>query len=244
MTALVAGLAFGLVGSGHCAAMCGPLVLLANPKSPGLGQAGAVPSRARAVHAGLYHLGRLATYLALGAIVGIAGTAMARLGLARGLAVAAGVALVMQALVAMRVVSARLESHRLASVVSRALGRAGTWMRTHRVRGPIVFGALNGLLPCGLVYAALTAAAGFGDFSQALVFMGAFAVGTTPLLALVAVAGGAVSARVPPRLRRAAPVALAIVGILLIARGLRAPHAHAVASHPDTPAVHAPQHMH
>jgi hypothetical protein len=50
-------------------------------------------------------------------------------------------------------------------------------------------------------------------------------------------AGGSLGARVPVTVRRAAPVALAIVGVLLIARGIRAPHV----GHGPTPdqATHA-----
>ena len=65
------------------------------------------------------------------------------------------------------------------------------------MQGPVVFGALNGLLPCGLFYAALTAAVGVGDLGQALAFMGAFATGTTPVLVFIALAGCAATARVP-----------------------------------------------
>jgi len=237
MTALLAGLAFGLAGSGHCAAMCGPLVLLANPKPAGAGGVGEASPISLALHAALYHGGRTFTYLGLGAVAGLVGGAMARLGLGRALAVIAGVALLLQALAATRAIATRLGSLGVAPVITRALGRAGTWMRTHRVQGPVVFGALNGLLPCGLLYAALTAAAGFGDLREALAFMAAFAIGTTPVLALLAMAGGSLGARVPVTVRRAAPVALAIVGVLLIARGIRAPHA----GHGPTPdqATHA-----
>jgi sulfite exporter TauE/SafE len=95
-----------------------------------------------------------------------------------------------------------------------------------------------------MLYAALTAAAGFGHANQALIFMGAFAVGTTPVLALIGVAGGALTSRVPMAIRRAAPVALAIVGVLLIARGIRAPHGqhHAPATMAAPPAAVAHAH--
>lgn len=244
MTALIAGLAFGIVGSGHCAAMCGPLVLLANPRPAGLGGSSRAARRTLAVHAALYHAGRFSTYLALGLVAGIAGTLVARLGLGRALAVAAGAALVIQALAATRVVSTRLASHRLGAAVTRALGRAGAWMRAHRIGGPLVFGALNGLLPCGLLYAALTAAAGVGNLAHALTFMAAFAVGTTPVLAILGIAGGSVATRVPLAVRRAAPVALAIVGVLLILRGVQAPHAGQHGDRPTTPAARVGAHAH
>ena len=244
-TALLAGLAFGLVGSGHCAAMCGPLVLLANPKSQGLGSHATASSSRLAAHTALYHGGRAVTYLALGALVGVAGNTMTQLGFGRGLAVLAGLALLVQALAATGVVTGRIGSAGIAAHVTRALGRAGAWMRTHRVQGPVLFGALNGLLPCGLLYAALTAAAGFGDLGAALLFMGAFALGTTPVLAMVGMAGGSLTAHVPPGIRRAAPVALAIVGALLIMRGVSAPHAGHAPSTAATPTVTPPPaHLH
>lgn len=250
MTTALAGLVFGLVGSGHCAAMCGPLVLLANPRvarlrdrndqplaaSPAPGTA----SRPRlAAHVGLYHAGRLATYVVLGAAVGLTGGAIADAGLGRGLAVVAGLALVLQAVVAARGLTAGLASHRLASLVTRALGRTGRWMRAHRLQGPLVFGALNGLLPCGFLYAALVATAGLGDTRQALVFMAGFAIGTTPVLAGMAFAGDGVIARLPVVVRRLAPAALAIVGVLLIIRGVNAPHVHGDDGHAPAPAASA-----
>lgn len=244
MTALLAGLAFGLVGSGHCAAMCGPLVLLANPKPAALGPQASTSSAALAAHAALYHGGRAVTYLGLGAIAGMAGGVMAELGFGRPLAVLAGVALVLQALAAAGLVPGRLHAAGVASLVTHALGRVGVWMRVHRLQGPILFGALNGLLPCGFLYAALTAAAGFGDLRQALVFMGAFAVGTTPILAALGIAGGAITTRIPLVVRRAAPVALAVVGVLLIARGIRVPHPGHAASATAVVAAPAGDHGH
>lgn len=220
MSVLLAGLALGVVGSGHCAAMCGPLVALASPSRTEAGMS----AYRLAGHIGRYHLGRALTYLALGVLIGTAGGALTRVGLGRGLAIVSGVLLLGHALVATRLVAARLARPSAAAWVTRRLADAGAWMRTHRVQGPMAFGALNGLLPCGLVYAALTAAAGFGDARLTVLFMAGFAIGTTPVLALVATAGGAIGAAVPTRWRRLAPVAVGLVGVLLIVRGVTAPH--------------------
>ena len=220
MTALLAGLAFGVLGSGHCGTMCGPLVLLANPRAAGLGMHRSCGSRRVGGHAALYHAGRASTYIALGALVGLVGGALTHFGFGRVLAVAAGAVLVVQAIAAAGIVTAQPGSRSVGTAVSRALGRAGAWMRTHRVMGPIVFGALNGLLPCGMLYAALTAAGGFGTLGQSMSFMAGFATGTTPVLAVVAVAGGSLTSRLPHIVRRATPVALAVAGVLLIARGV------------------------
>jgi sulfite exporter TauE/SafE len=86
---------------------------------------------------------------------------------------------------------------------------------------------LNGLLPCGLLYAAIGAAAGLGDFRSALGFMAAFAVGTLPIFGVLACSAQALLPWLPAGARRAVPAALAIVGVLLIARGVAPPSAHA-----------------
>jgi uncharacterized protein len=243
MTTLLAGLALGVVGSGHCGALCGPLVLLATPRAGASDAGGRVSATRLAWHAALYHGGRIATYVVLGLAAGVAGSAVARVGFGRTLALAAGAALLVQALTASRLVRGRLHGVGVVSGrVTRALGSAGGWMRAHRVQGPVVFGALNGLLPCGLLYAALTAAAGLGDVTQAVTFMAAFGAGTTPLLAVIGVASGTLAPYVPLTVRRAAPVALALVGVLLIARGVTVPHAAHGGVHDAAASVEAPAH--
>src|SRR5690606_38240153 len=116
-------------------------------------------------------------------------------------------------------------------------GAVAAWLRRRGIQGPVALGALNGLLPCGLVYAALTAAAGLGSLPQAVGFMVAFGLGTAPVLVFLGLASGAVPARVPVRIRRAAPAMLAIVGVLLIVRGLRMPVPHDHAASPQSAAV-------
>ena len=62
MIAAWAGLVLGLAGSGHCAGMCGPLVLLANPRDSADGQA---DQRGLTRHVALYHAGRVGIYAVL-----------------------------------------------------------------------------------------------------------------------------------------------------------------------------------
>jgi sulfite exporter TauE/SafE len=216
MTAAWAGLLLGLAGSGHCAAMCGPLVLLAPPHA-GPGGAAAAASMGR--HVVLYHAGRLTTYLAMGLAAGLAGGAIASAGLGRWLAIAAGSMLIVSAVRGTGRLRTPATHANLGGLLTRALGRAAVWMRQHRVQGPLIVGALNGLLPCGLVYTVAVAAAGFGGTADAVGVMGGFGFGTVPVLAAIAFCGGRVAARIPPRLRRMAPVAVALAGVLLLARG-------------------------
>jgi hypothetical protein len=79
---------------------------------------------------------------------------------------------------------------------------------------------VNGLLPCGLLYAALIAAAGLGSVPAATGFMAGFGVGAVPALGALAYSAQFALPRTSILLRRLAPIALAIVGLMLILRGL------------------------
>jgi hypothetical protein len=91
-------------------------------------------------------------------------------------------------------------------------------------------GALNGLLPCGLVYSALLVAASTGGLLMGAAGMAVFGLGTLPALLVVGVGAGALSVRVRQAFVRVAGVLIVIVGVQLMLRGLAGwgavPHFH------------------
>jgi sulfite exporter TauE/SafE len=193
--------------------MCGPLVLT-------LGRGSSRTRIRRVRHAALYQLGRVFTYVALGLATGFVGEALTARGFGRAVAILAGLLLLLAAVRSARTMSfGRLE--RLgASAATRACVAAGRWSATHPAAGPLLTGAANGLLPCGLVYAALTAAAALGSTGEAAALMAGFGVGTVPALAAVSVSAGALPPSLRFRLRRLAPIVLALAGVLLLVRGV------------------------
>ena len=84
----------------------------------------------------------------------------------------------------------------------------------------LLFGLLNGLLPCGLVYAALAGAAATGGPLGGALFMAAFGLGTIPAMLAVSLAGRLITAPWRARFQRAVPVAMAVLAVLFIVRGL------------------------
>jgi sulfite exporter TauE/SafE len=101
-----------------------------------------------------------------------------------------------------------------------------------------VFGALTGLLPCGLVYAALTAAIGLGGAMNGAVFMFAFGLGSVPALGLIGVSAKLLRRGAPARFfKHAVPVGLAIVALLLVMRASGI-HDHAARFEPSAPSEH------
>ncbi|HXW06761.1 MAG TPA: sulfite exporter TauE/SafE family protein [Vicinamibacterales bacterium] len=218
--ALAAGAALGLAGSVHCLAMCGPLVVTFARAA----------NRSRAVqlrHALTYHAGRVLVYAALGLVAGTAGAWLMATGLGRGLAVACGALLIAAGASRFELLGGRL-ARPWAAPVAAATAAAHRWSVSRPLSGPLVTGALNGLLPCGLTYAALTAAVAMGGQRPATLFMLGFGLGTVPALLAASLTASALPHAIRARLRRVAPVALAVLGALLIARGL-VPQDHAKA---------------
>jgi len=177
---LLAGLAGSLV---HCLGMCGPFVLgqVAADSEHTRGRYG---EWQRLAGASLlpYHLGRLTTYTVLGDTGGAA-TALfaATTGFARlsaALLVLGALLMILQAIGLALGNASPLSSlvTRLAAPVSASLHPLGRY----------ALGLVLGLLPCGLLYGALAAAAGTGSARGGAVAMLAFGVGTAPALIGVA----------------------------------------------------------
>jgi len=218
MTATIVALA-GIVatsalGSVHCVAMCGPLIGL---------QGGARSVRLAAIHS----FGRLLTYVAIGALAGLAGNALdlaGKLGNVQRLAtLAAGATIVgwgIFALVrAVRPPRTPAQPPRARSG-STAFGSALVHIRTRsRARRTFALGLLTGLLPCGWLWAFAISAAGSGSPQGGALVMFAFWLGTVPaLVGLLGLAGPLVA-----RIRAKLPVvtALALIAVGLATLGMR-----------------------
>jgi uncharacterized protein len=215
MSLFAAAVALGLVGSGHCLLMCGPLVLTFRPGAK---------ARVRQIsRTSLYHGGRLLTYASLGVVAGTAGHAVSAGGFGRALALVGGAMLLVTAAGAARPVIAGRAGRAWSRVASGVCARVGRWSRSHGAIGIFGAGMANGLLPCGLVYAAVTAAAALGGPLDAAIFMIGFGLGTVPALIALSFSARRAPARVHTWLRRAMPVVLTAVAVLLISRGLSDP---------------------
>lgn len=180
---LLAGLAGSLV---HCVGMCGPFVLgqvMASAEQPADRSYGEWHRLTGALLVP-YHLGRFTTYTVLGALAGGATAVFASLEmfgwLSAILLIAAAGLLAAQAL-GMAVTAASPATDLLARL-------AGPLSASRSALARYGLGVVLGFLPCGLVYAALAAAAGTGSVVSGGIAMACFALGTVP--ALVAVGWG------------------------------------------------------
>jgi uncharacterized protein len=201
----------GLLGSLHCAAMCGPLAV-----------AGSAGGRAAA-----YFAGRLVSYAVLGALLGLVGShALCELPVSD----AGTVAVVLVGVyAAWKSVSLLRRPRPRPQPVP--LGRRGPspWSRVLGLlpRRGFGLGLATGILPCGMLLPAWTLAMGSGGALSGALVMAAFFTGTAPGLIVPLVAqrlSRRVLARIPPVVQAAAWAALAL---WVVARPLlSAVHAH------------------
>jgi sulfite exporter TauE/SafE len=217
--AIAAAFVTGLLGSfGHCLAMCGPLVgSLALAAGPG----GARRSLAGQL---AYHAGRITTYGAIGAAMGLTGSFVnvaGRLaGVQQAVALAAGALMVLLGLGAAGLSSAlkRLEARASGKVIALVRGvlEGGGAGRLYPT------GLALGLLPCGLSWTVFLGAAGTGSLPEGLLVALAFGLGTLPALLLVgglSVAGTSLGGRARSVLVRAGGIAATLLGVLFLLRG-------------------------
>ena len=198
----------GFVGSAHCVGMCGPLALA-------LPATGGVRARFFAGRA-LYNLGRIVTYTVMGVAFGLLGKTFAVAGLQRWVSLTAG-AIILIGLI----VSPNLSfTNAAAGSVGWVKRQLAQLFRQRSLSALFAIGALNGFLPCGLVYAACVAAVATGDVLGGAKFMAVFGLGTTPMLLVISILGQKLQLQLRFKLQRLIPVSLAVVGLLLLLRGM------------------------
>lgn len=210
--------AASLVGSMHCAGMCGPLVAVVMAE-PGAGQAAdARGSRAPSLLAA-YHGARGAAYALLGVAAGAAGQladlASVLAGLQPVAAILAAVTLLATGvLIGLRHLGARVPRMALPAGfmahVRRLQRRA---LQLPPLARALSIGGVTALLPCGWLYAFATVAAATASPALGAGVMLAFWAGSVPVLSAVGLGVRATGGLLGPRLRPAFSVALIAAGM-------------------------------
>lgn len=202
MNDLLAAATLGLLGSAHCAGMCGGFYVIAGRKNW--------------VRRLPYLLGKTSTYVALGAVAGSLGSLASmysRIGSA--LTVTIGIALIVSGLIWIgwvpRTAIGDKLGQRIGRIVGRVLGRA-----EHVT--PYVLGLANGLLPCGLTMGAVGLAATTANPISAMSMMAVFGLATIPGLAMFGLLVGRFGSALQRRSHVVGGVALMVFGVITVMR--------------------------
>lgn len=195
--------AASLLGSVHCAAMCGGIA--------GLCSTGSNPLRGTI----WYHLARGASYVLLGAAAGFAGRS---LDLAGSLVGFQRISILLTAGILLLYGIHLFRAPRGEPVKIGADSKSGAIWRwafstARKPHGAGVIGFLTGFLPCGWLWLFLAAAAGTGSIGQGAVVMFAFWLGTIPILLGAGGLGKLISSRLVVPSRIAAGVILISAGV-------------------------------
>ncbi len=205
---LAMALVMGLAGSLHCAGMCGPIMLVMPfQRLSGL---------KKWVGIGLYHAGRVSVYALMGGVLfsfrELFQPQMQQM-----------VSILLGALLLLVGISSLIPTNRLrirlpwTGFVQQQLGK---FMGRPGLASLFLTGSLNGLLPCGLVYMALSAAVNADTTAGAMATMFTFGLGTVPMLISLVLLKGRIGILNDGRLKSLIPVIALFFGAIFILRGL------------------------
>ncbi|MEI7589306.1 MAG: sulfite exporter TauE/SafE family protein [Chitinophagia bacterium] len=207
------GFLMGLLGSAHCIGMCGPLVL-ALPMA----------QQTKAQKWGsifLYHFGKISSYGLLGIVFGLFGSQLPLYGVQENLSIVIGGIMIVYVLYVFVIKPKQkglfLQFDFLYSSVTKKLGILFKSQNRHTF---YFIGFLNGLLPCGMVYLALTSALATQSVIHGGLLMIFFGMGTVPALIMVALGGQYFGIVFRQRLQSILPLFIFSMGLLLVLRGM------------------------
>ena len=210
----------GLISSLHCVQMCGPIVL---SYSVALDQTKAGRISLLLGHLA-YNAGRILTYAALGALAGLLGHTVGLIGRLAGigsvLAIVGGVLMLIAGLVMLGALPwAQSIGGNLFKVTSRFLRPFTKLIASASAGSRFLLGLALGLLPCGLLYAALLRALATGSVGWGAATMAAFGLGTAGALLAVGIFSSAIRGKISRWGTQLAAVSVMAMGLLLIVRG-------------------------
>lgn len=198
----------GLLGSLHCAVMCGPLMLSLPIKKRSIWTAG--------LSLLLYQTGRILIYTLMGGFAGWLGSTLNVIANQKLLSIFIGILLIAFTLLQLSSnYNKKLSTFqfKLINPISKLMGKLfglPLW--------EFFAGILNGLIPCGMVYLALATAINSASAKNGLQFMFLFGLGTLPLLMMISLGGVYLKKYIRFNTKKLIPWFMLFMGVLLLLR--------------------------
>jgi hypothetical protein len=203
------GFVIGLQATLHCVGMCGPLAFAAPIDRS---------KKSTAIWGSLtYNLGRIFTYTYLGFLIGLFGMSKAWLNAIQILSVVSGLFFIAT------VIFGSIESWGPLRYMTQQISRLNSRLfpaikKMPQAVRPLLFGLLNGLLPCGMVYLALIYALSSPNITESALKMFFFGLGTLPVMLFIPLIGQERFFHLFPK--NTQKILLLFIGGLLVIRGL------------------------
>ncbi len=209
---IISALGLGFASGFHCIGMCGPIAL-----SMGLTKKQATNYYLQNL---TYQFGRIVTYSILGAILGIVGQGFEMAGFQQYLTIAVGILLMVMAIFSFGGKDFASKIPFLSQFLFKVKMNLGKLLQKADYKSRFSTGILNGFLPCGMVYMALTASLASGGILQGATFMALFGLGTLPFMFFVVLLGNLMTTAFRIKILKFVPVMMIILGGLFVLRGL------------------------
>lgn len=205
-TLAITALTMGLVGSLHCAGMCGPIMLILPFQQ--------LKGWQKAAGLALYHFSRISVYV----LMGVAMHTFRHLFHPEWQQT---VSLVLGSLLLAFGLYSFLAQNKTIRIpwTGWVQRQASRFMGKPSLPALMAAGALNGLLPCGLVYMALSLAATAPSTTDAAMALYFFGAGTLPMLLSITLLQKRIGIAFSGMVKRFVPVMLLFFGVLFILRG-------------------------
>jgi sulfite exporter TauE/SafE len=210
MEVIIAGFLLGLVGSLHCAGMCGPIALNLPLRGNSFTE--------RLISGILYNLGRTFMYGVMGAIFGFIGQGFLLLGIQRWVSITMGLILIVSVIAPFAFKRIKFSNFDFFTGFVRSSIQKLFQMRSYK--GLFLIGMLNSLLPCGLVYLAIVGAIASGNMFYGSLYLVFFGLGTLPMMLAISLIGNAITSNGRNILNKIIPYVVVLMGVLFIFRGL------------------------
>jgi sulfite exporter TauE/SafE len=206
------GFLMGLLGSVHCIGMCGPLMM-------------ALPITHKTdfqkiVALFLYHAGKIFSYTILGVLLGLFGSQFPVFGFQRNISIVLGVTMLLYVLYVFVLKPRHIQWWPLSSMYNLIVKNLSKLFKSSTIFAFLIIGMLNGLLPCGMIYLALSSSLATQNILHGGLLMAFFGLGTVPALMMVAIGGQYMGFAFRRKIQKILPVFIFGMGVLLLLRGL------------------------
>lgn len=198
---ILAGLMMSLLGSLHCAAMCGPIFLASASRFS--------VAKEYLVANLLHHAGKTFSYILLGSLMGVIGKLISIVIMQKWLLIISGSLLILFQILNTKPV---FKAFKINLILNR--------LQQLKLNNSFTLGVINGLIPCGLSYSAAISAIATGNPLYGALFMLSFGIGTIPSLNLIAFSRWLFKFKVNKKLMQWKSVPVFFIGVLFILKGL------------------------
>lgn len=208
----------GLAGSLHCVGMCGPLALSLPVSHKN--------DLARIGGGLIYNSGRIISYSSMGLLFGAVGNFIIATEWQSVLSIALGAIILIYLFIPKKYFIQTSVSGHFSPVNYFAKPfmvlrlQLGKLFHSKKLSSLFFIGILNGFLPCGLVYLALTSSIISATSVNGGLFMLFFGLGTFPMMFATVFIGNYLNQSLRQKIQRAIPAMLFFMAVLLILRGM------------------------